>query len=37
MMIVVFAAYLSGRRASIKSPWTIIGGLVILVPPWVRS
>jgi rod shape determining protein RodA len=35
IMIVVFAAYLSRRQPSIKSPWTIIGGLVILVPPWV--
>ncbi|HEY5473671.1 MAG TPA: FtsW/RodA/SpoVE family cell cycle protein [Candidatus Limnocylindrales bacterium] len=35
IMIVVFAAYLTRRQPSIKSPWTIIGGLVILVPPWV--
>jgi rod shape determining protein RodA len=35
IMIVVFAAFLSGRQAGIKSPWTIIGGLVILVPPWI--
>ncbi len=35
IMIVVFAAFLARRQPSIKSPWTIIGGLVILVPPWV--
>ena len=35
VMIVVFAAYLTRRQPSIKSPWTIIGGLAILVPPWV--
>jgi rod shape determining protein RodA len=35
IMIVVFAAFLSRRQPGIKSPWTIIGGLVILVPPWV--
>ena len=35
IMIVVFAAFLSRRQASIKSPWTIIGGLLILVPPWI--
>ncbi|MGD0248326.1 MAG: FtsW/RodA/SpoVE family cell cycle protein [Candidatus Limnocylindrales bacterium] len=34
-MIVVFAAYLADRQATIKSPWTIIGILVILVPPWI--
>ena len=34
IMIVVFAAYLARRQPSIKSPWTIIGGLFILVPPW---
>ncbi len=35
IMVVVFAAFLANRQASIKSPWTIIGALVILVPPWV--
>jgi len=34
-MVVVFAAYLANRQAKIKSPWTIIGALLILVPPWV--
>ena len=34
-MIVVFAAFLSRSQPNIKSPWTIIGGLLILVPPWV--
>src|SRR5664280_354502 len=35
IMIVVFAAFLSRSQPNIKSPWTIIGGLLILVPPWV--
>ena len=35
VMIVVSAAYLSNRQAAIKSPWTIIGALIILLPPWV--
>jgi cell division protein FtsW (lipid II flippase) len=35
VMILVFAAYLAGRQSKIKSPWTIIGALVILVPPWI--
>jgi len=35
IMILVFAAYFTRRQKSIKSPWTIIGGLIILVPPWI--
>ena len=35
IMVVVFAAFLANRQAKIKSPWTIIGALVILAPPWV--
>jgi rod shape determining protein RodA len=35
IMVVVFAAYLANRQPKIKSPWTIIGALIILVPPWV--
>lgn len=35
IMVVVFAAFLANRQANIKSPWTIIGALIILVPPWV--
>jgi rod shape determining protein RodA len=35
VMIVVFAAYFTSRQKSMKSPWTIIGGVVMLVPPWV--
>ena len=35
VMILVFAAYLANRQPSIKSPWTILGALVILVPPWI--
>ena len=35
IMILVFAAYLANRQLTIKSPWTIIGALVILVPPWI--
>jgi rod shape determining protein RodA len=35
IMVVVFAAFLANRQARIKSPWTIIGALIILAPPWV--
>ena len=35
VMILVFAAYLANRQETIKSPWTIVGVLVILVPPWI--
>jgi rod shape determining protein RodA len=35
VMVIVFAAYLAHREDSAKSPWTIIGAIVIMVPPWV--
>jgi rod shape determining protein RodA len=35
IMILVFAAYLADRRDSIKSPWTVIGILIVLAPPWI--
>jgi rod shape determining protein RodA len=35
VMVLVFAAYLADRQLKIKSPWTIIGILVILAPPWI--
>ncbi len=35
VMVVVFAAYLAARQPNIKSPWTIIGILAILIPPWI--
>lgn len=35
VMVVVFAAYLADRRASIKSLWTIVGAIVVMVPPWI--
>ena len=35
IMVVVFAAFLADRQSSIKSPWTIIGILAVLVPPWI--
>jgi rod shape determining protein RodA len=35
IMIAVFAAFLADRRASIKSPWTILGVLAMMVPPWI--
>jgi rod shape determining protein RodA len=35
IMILVFAAYLANRRDSIKSPWTVIGILTVLAPPWI--
>ena len=35
-MIFVFATFLSSRdNVTIKSPWTIIGALLVMVPPWV--
>ncbi|MGA2512255.1 MAG: FtsW/RodA/SpoVE family cell cycle protein [Candidatus Limnocylindrales bacterium] len=35
LMVVVFAAFLADRQPKIKSPWTIIGVLIILIPPWI--
>jgi rod shape determining protein RodA len=35
VMVLVFAAYLADRQPKIKSPWTIIGILAILAPPWI--
>jgi rod shape determining protein RodA len=35
LMIIVFAAYLAHRQGSIKSAWTVAGGVVVLIPPWV--
>jgi rod shape determining protein RodA len=35
LMIIVLAAYLAHRRSTIKSAWTVVGGVVILIPPWV--
>ncbi|HEX7491688.1 MAG TPA: FtsW/RodA/SpoVE family cell cycle protein [Candidatus Limnocylindrales bacterium] len=35
IMIVVFAAFLADRQPKIKSPWTIFGTLVIMIPPWI--
>ncbi len=34
LMILVFAAFLAHRQPAIKSPWTVIGAVVILAPPW---
>jgi rod shape determining protein RodA len=34
-MVIVFAAFLAHREQSAKSLWTIIGAIVIMVPPWV--
>jgi rod shape determining protein RodA len=34
-MIIVFAGYLSSRQKSMKSVWTIVGAVIVLVPPWV--
>jgi rod shape determining protein RodA len=35
IMVVVFAAFLANRQSTIKSPWTIIGILIVLAPPWI--
>jgi rod shape determining protein RodA len=35
VMVLVFAAYLANRQGEIKSPWTIVGILIILLPPWI--
>ena len=35
VMVIVYAAYLTDRRASAKSLWTILGGVVVMAPPWV--
>ena len=35
IMVFVFAAFLADRQATIKSPWTIIGMLLVLAPPWI--
>jgi rod shape determining protein RodA len=35
IMIVVFASFLADRQPTIKSPGTIIGILVVMVPPWI--
>ncbi len=35
LMIIVFAAFLAGRGAKVKSVWTVIGAIIILVPPWI--
>jgi rod shape determining protein RodA len=35
VMVVVFAAYLADRQDKIKSLWTIVGGILIMLPPWI--
>lgn len=35
IMVLVFAAFLADRQATIKSPWTVIGILIVLAPPWI--
>ena len=35
LMIIVFAAFLASREAKVKSVWTVIGSIIILVPPWI--
>jgi rod shape determining protein RodA len=35
IMIVVFAAFLADHQDSLKSPSTIFGVLLVLVPPWI--
>jgi rod shape determining protein RodA len=35
VMVIVFASYLAHREQSAKSLWTIVGAILIMVPPWV--
>jgi rod shape determining protein RodA len=35
LMIIVFAAFLASRGAKVKSVWTVIGSIIVLVPPWI--
>jgi rod shape determining protein RodA len=35
VMVIVFATYLSDRRSNPKSLWTIVGAIVIMLPPWI--
>jgi len=35
LMIIVFAAFLASREAKVKSVWTVIGSIIVLVPPWI--
>jgi rod shape determining protein RodA len=35
LMIIVFAAFLAGRQAKIKSVWTVIWAIIVLAPPWI--
>lgn len=35
VMVIVFAAFLAHRERSAKSLWTILGTIMIMVPPWV--
>jgi rod shape determining protein RodA len=35
LMIIVFAAFLAHRQSRIKSVWTVVGAVAILIPPWV--
>jgi len=35
VMVVVYAAYLANRQKQIKSLWTIVGAILIMMPPWI--
>lgn len=35
VMVIVFAAYLADRQSSVKSLWTIVGAIFIMMPPWI--
>lgn len=35
LMIIVFAAFLAGREKQLRSVWTVIGAIIVLVPPWI--
>jgi len=35
VMVIVFASYLASREQSAKSLWTIVGAIMLMVPPWI--
>jgi rod shape determining protein RodA len=35
LMVIVFASYLASREQAARSPWTIVGAILLMVPPWI--
>ena len=35
IMVIVFASFLASREKAARSLWTIVGAIVIMVPPWI--